>query len=111
MPVGEDIPRELLGSRHGVLVAGDGVFWVQRARTRRKARRTYLSLWDWLVLDPARIGASAGDDLIVRRVERERVVEERQVRIPGEPGPDIGVREPRRPRPAGGAGEAALDAP
>jgi len=28
-----------------------------------------------------------------------------------EPPPDIGVREPRRPRPFGGAGAATLDPP
>jgi hypothetical protein len=30
---------------------------------------------------------------------------------PEEPPPDIGVREPRRPRPEGGAGTAVLEPP
>src|SRR5512132_1892520 len=102
--MGERIDRKILGGRHGFLIeVGDGIHLEPRL-TRRGARRAYLEICDSLVLDPGRVEARPGDEVLVSRVERGRVVREWRVRIPGESGPDIGVREPRRPRPASGAG-------
>jgi hypothetical protein len=106
----ERVPPGLLdGRRHGVIVAtDDGIAWRRGARTRRGARRSYLDLIDVVVMDPARAGAAPGDDVTVVRVERSWVVEEQQLHLPGEPPPDIGVREPRRPPPwSGGAAAVA----
>jgi hypothetical protein len=45
--------------------------------------------------------------LRLRRRRDTRVLTE----WPDEPPPDVGVREPRRPRPFGGAGAVTLDPP
>jgi hypothetical protein len=113
MAVGERVPAELLGRRrHGVLVwRGDHVVWTRGTRTRRGASRRYLDVFDWLPVHPGRAQAAPGNELVVVRVARRRVVEERRVRVPGEPPPDAGVREPRRPRPASSGGAAVAEAP
>jgi hypothetical protein len=111
MLVGERIPNDLLdGRRHGVIVAdAGGCVWRRGARTRRAARRLQGDTFDWLMFHPQRAGASPGDDLAVIRVERRRIVARRDFRVPGEPPPDCGVREPRRPRPSAGGSAAVAD--
>jgi len=113
MPVGEEIPAHLLGGRrHGVLVWRDEwVAWSDGTRTRRGAARRYLDVMDWLAVDPDRAKAAPGDELLVVRVEKRRVKEQRVVRVPGERPPDGGVREPRRPRPSASGGTAVLPRP
>jgi hypothetical protein len=46
---------------------------------------------------------------IVAKLRRPPQLEDRSTW--GDPPPDIGVREPRRPRPSGSSGAATLDPP
>jgi hypothetical protein len=94
-----------------LIEAGKYIVEVQASPTKRAARAAYLELHDWLPVDPGRVDARPGDEVVASRIERNRVVEEWRIRIPGEPGPDAGVREPRRRRPPGGAAAAAVELP
>jgi hypothetical protein len=109
MPVGERIDREFLGGRHGLMFEVWEDLEFSPTRTRRGARRAYLDAREWVVMDPGRIQALPGEQVRLSRIERSRVVEEVRIRIPGGAEPDGGVREPRRPRPVGGAGAAEAD--
>src|SRR4051812_6004581 len=113
MPVGEHVPDHVLRGRpHGVVVWRDAmVTWCHATRTRRGAGRSYRDLVDWLPVDPARAEAAPGEELVVARVERRRVVDERIVRALGDPPPDAGTREPRRPRPSSAGGAALVERP
>jgi hypothetical protein len=111
MTIGEPVSRRLLeGRRHGVLVQdAERRIWLDTARTRRGARRLYLDALDWVPVHPGRAGASPGDQLTVVRVERERVVDQQHIRVPDDPAPSAGVREPRRPRPSAGGAAAVVE--
>jgi|SRR5215218_1669724 len=109
--VGDAVAPETLGRRrHGVLLmrSEDTLRWTP-TRTRRGARRKFAETADWLPLDPARAGVHPGNEVTVIRVERGREAGRLYVRPLGEPPPEAGVREPRRPLPRGGRGTAALD--
>jgi hypothetical protein len=93
--------------RNGVLVSGEGVMWAKKTRTRRGAQRLFLELHDRLPTEPGLVLARPSTSLLVTRIERGRVAETWE--LPGGNGPDIGVREPRRPRPSGGGASAAVD--
>lgn len=111
MPVGEVIERDFLGARHGPMFEVVDDIALDPRRTKRAARRAFRELRDWILVEPGRVSALPGDEVVVSLIERNRVVEEAHVRIPGDPGPDGGVREPRRPRPVGGAGRIAAEPP
>lgn len=109
--VGEPV-RMVTGGRHGVLVLDrGGCLWFDVARTRRGARKRFLDVLDWLPGHPERAHAQPGDEVELVRVERERVAGNLLIRIPADPGPDIGTREPRRPRPSAGGTAALADPP
>ena len=92
-----------MAERHGVRV--EGTFF--RARTRRGARR----LWREFVDSQHISTTGSGNELLIERIERRRVVDVAVLPTQGDPPPDAGVREPRRPRPAAGGAAAALDPP
>lgn len=90
-----------MAERHGIRV--DGTFL--GARSRRGARR----LWrDFVDADHVYFMGRPGD-LLIERIERRRVVDVAVLPASGDPPPDAGVREPRRPRPAAGGAAAAAD--
>ena len=112
MGVDQGLVESMLhGHRHGVIVTHEDGVWSASARTRRGARKRYLDALDWLALHPEQAHALPGDELLLLRVERGRVVDRLTLRAPGDAPPDGGVREPRRPWPSAGGAAAAVEPP
>ena len=98
------------GRRNGVLVEHEtGRLWWEIVRTRRGARRAFGKVLEGLLLEPARSAAKPGDVVTICLVERRRIVNRQEIRIPGHPPPDAGVREPRRRPPSAGGAAAVAD--
>jgi hypothetical protein len=109
MDAGVQFVVRLPRRRHnGVLVEHEGGrLWWETVWTRRGARRAYGKVLEGLLLEPARSAATPGDVVRVCLIERRRIVQRQDLRIPGDPPPDAGVREPRRDPPSAG-GTAAV---
>lgn len=103
--------------RNGVIVTADrgttqAVLVVERALTKRGARRKFADL-EWLAAEGrAMLVGDRPDVVLMSLIESHRVVDERVIPLPPESddaGPDSGVREPRRPGPFGGESTAVVD--
>lgn len=103
--------------RHGVVVTAgrdttDAVLLVERALTRRGARRKFAKLESLLETGMMMFVGHRPEVVLMSLIESRHVVDERVIPLPPESedtGPDSGVREPRRPGPFGGAATAVVD--
>src|SRR5204862_3090860 len=101
--------RAARGSDRGSWVAGYArCVGEPVAQDKLQGRR--LEILDWLPVNAQRAHAPPGAAVELIRVERERVAQRMLIHPPGDPPPDAGIREPRRPQPSAG-GAAAIAYP